>query len=46
MDLLADRGRRVPIAGFLGPGEKASFAKALANALGEARRGPTRTAAE
>ena len=43
---LVSRGRRVPIAGFLGPAEKASFAKALAQALGEAKRGPTRTAAE
>src|SRR5437764_7867557 len=40
---LVSHGRRVPIAGFLGPDEKASFATALARALGEARRGPTRT---
>jgi uncharacterized membrane protein len=40
---LVSRGRRLPIAGFLGPHEKASFAKALQAALGEARRGPTRT---
>ena len=40
---LVSRGRRLPIAGFLGPDEKASFARALAAALGEARRGPTRT---
>ena len=40
---LVSRGRRLAIAGFLGPGEKESFAHALANALGEARRGPTRT---
>ncbi len=39
---LVSRGRRLPIAGFLGPDEKASFARALAGALGEARRGPTR----
>jgi uncharacterized membrane protein len=37
------RGRRLPIASFLGADEKASFAQALAAALGEARRGPTRT---
>jgi uncharacterized membrane protein len=43
---LVSRGRRLPIAGFLGPDEKASFARALANALGEARRGPTRTVLE
>ena len=43
---LVSRGRKLPIAGFLGPDEKASFAKALANALGEAKRGPTRTAVE
>jgi uncharacterized membrane protein len=40
---LISRGRRFPIAAFLGPDEKASFARALTNALGEARRGPTRT---
>ena len=39
---LVSRGRRLPIAAFLGPGEKASFAHALSNALGEAKRGPTR----
>jgi uncharacterized membrane protein len=43
---LVSRGRRLPIAGFLGPDEKASFAKALAAALGEARRGPTQTVVE
>lgn len=41
---LISRGKRLPIAGFLGPDEKASFAKALSNALGEAKRGVTRTA--
>jgi uncharacterized membrane protein len=41
--LLVSRGRSLPIAGYLGPDEKASFAKALGEALGEARRGPTRT---
>jgi uncharacterized membrane protein len=40
---LVSRGKRVPIASFLGPDEKASFAKALSAALGEARRGVTRT---
>ena len=40
---LVSRGRRLPIAAFLGPDEKASFAKALAAAIGEAKRGPTRT---
>jgi uncharacterized membrane protein len=41
---LVSRGNRLPIGGFLGPDEKASFAQALAAALGEAKRGPTRTA--
>ena len=40
---LISRGQRLTIAGFLGPAEKASFAHALSNALGEAKRGPTRT---
>ena len=40
---LVSRGRRLPIASFLRPDEKASFASALATALGEAKRGPTRT---
>ncbi|HUC51306.1 MAG TPA: DUF2244 domain-containing protein [Xanthobacteraceae bacterium] len=40
---LVSHGRRLPIAGFLGPAEKASFAHALTKALGEAKRGPTRT---
>ena len=38
---LLSRGRRVSIASFLGPDEKASFAKALAAALLAAKRGPT-----
>ena len=38
---LVSRGRRVSIASFLGPDEKASFAKALVAALHAARRGPT-----
>ncbi len=42
---LVSRGRRLSIAAFLGPDEKASFARALAAALGEAKRGPTRTVA-
>ncbi len=40
---LVSHGRRLPIAACLGPDEKESFARALSNALGEARRGPTRT---
>jgi len=40
---LVSRGRRLPIAAFLGPHEKASFALALGSALGEAKRGPRRT---
>ena len=38
---LVSRGRRVSVASFLGPDEKASFAKALMAALQAARRGPT-----
>src|SRR5512144_826364 len=34
---LVSRGRRLAIAGFLGPDEKESFAHALAAALGEAK---------
>jgi uncharacterized membrane protein len=41
---LVSHGRKLPVATFLGPNEKASFATALSAALGEARRGPTRTA--
>lgn len=40
---LVSQGRRLPIASFLGPQEKQSFAEALAAAIGEAKRGPTRT---
>jgi uncharacterized membrane protein len=40
---LVSHGRRLAIAAFLGPEEKESFAVALLAALGEARRGPTRT---
>jgi uncharacterized membrane protein len=39
---LVSRGKQLAIASFLGPDEKASFAKALANAIVEAKRGPTR----
>jgi uncharacterized membrane protein len=38
---LVSKGRRVSIASFLGPDEKASFAKALTAALNAAKRGPT-----
>ena len=38
---LVSRGRRVSIGSFLGPEEKASFAKALMVALLAAKRGPT-----
>jgi uncharacterized membrane protein len=38
---LASRGRRIAVGSFLGPDEKASFAKALTEALAAARRGPT-----
>jgi uncharacterized membrane protein len=37
---LVSKGRRVSIASFLGPDEKASFAKALTAALQAAKRGP------
>ena len=40
---LVSRGKRLAIAAFLGPQEKESFAVALSAALGEAKRGPTRT---
>ncbi len=40
---LVSHGRRLLIAAVLGPDEKASFARALSTALGEAKRGPTRT---
>ena len=43
---LVSHGRRLAIAGFLGSEEKASFALALSAALGEAKRGPTRTVFE
>ena len=40
---LVSRGKQLVIASFLGPDEKASFAKALGAAINEAKRGPTRT---
>ncbi len=43
---LVSHGRRLSIASFLGPQEKESFALALSHALGEARRGLTRTVVE
>ncbi len=44
--VLVSRGQQLAIAGFLGPQEKESFALALSVALGEAKRGPTRTVFE
>ena len=41
---LVSRGHRLAIANFLGPAEKEEFVIALGAALGEAKRGPTRTA--
>jgi uncharacterized membrane protein len=41
---LVSHGRKLAVAGFLGPDEKESFAKALGDAIGEAKRGPTRNA--
>jgi uncharacterized membrane protein len=43
---LVSHGNRLSIAGFLAPAERESFAAALAAALGEARRGPTRSVVE
>ena len=40
---LVSRGRKLPIASCLSPPEKESFAAALGAAIGEAKRGPTRT---
>jgi uncharacterized membrane protein len=40
---LVSRGQQLVIANFFGPDEKASFAKELGRALGEAKRGVTRT---
>jgi uncharacterized membrane protein len=41
--LLVSRGRKLPLVSFLGPDEKSAFADALGRALGEAKRGVTRT---
>jgi uncharacterized membrane protein len=43
---VVSRGQRLPVASVLSPQEKESFAAALTAAIGEARRGPTRTEAE
>jgi uncharacterized membrane protein len=43
---VVSRGRRLPIASLLGPQEKKTFAHALGAAIGEAKRGPTRTVLE
>jgi uncharacterized membrane protein len=40
---LVARGKQLIIANFLGPDEKASFAKELGRAINEAKRGVTRT---
>jgi uncharacterized membrane protein len=40
---LVSRGQKLAVASFLGPDEKEDFAAALGAALGEAKRGPTRT---
>ena len=41
---LVSRGRKLPVAAFLGPQEKESFAAALAAAINEAKRGPRQPA--
>jgi uncharacterized membrane protein len=41
--LLISRGKELVVANFLGPDEKAGFARALGQALNEAKRGPVRT---
>lgn len=41
---LVSHGKQLTIASFLGPDEKAGFADALTRALGDAKRGPVRTA--
>jgi uncharacterized membrane protein len=43
---LVSRGRRLSIGAALSPDEKKDFASALSAALGEAKRGPTRTVFE
>src|SRR5437667_949704 len=40
---LVSRGKKLAIAGFLGPQEKETFAAALSAAIGEAKRGVTRS---
>jgi uncharacterized membrane protein len=40
---VVSRGRQLPLASFLSPDDKSAFADALGRALGEARRGVTRT---
>jgi uncharacterized membrane protein len=40
---LVSRGQRLPVASVLSPQEKEGFAAALGAAIGEAKRGPTRT---
>ena len=40
---LVSRGRKLPVGTFLPPTERESFAAALGAAIGEAKRGPTRT---
>lgn len=42
--LLVSRGKNLTVASFLGPDEKEGFARALGNAILEAKRGLTRTA--
>ena len=42
--LLVSRGKQLPVGDFLGPDEKASFAKALGDAIGTAKRGVPQTA--
>jgi uncharacterized membrane protein len=37
--MLVSHGRQLPVASFLSPDEKASFAEALTAAIGQARRG-------
>ncbi len=41
--LLVSRGKQLAVGSFLGPEEKASFATALGKAIGDAKRGVTRT---
>ena len=40
---LVSRGKRLSVANFLAPAERESFATALSAAIGEAKRGVTRT---